>query len=287
VIEIEADFAAPPDQVFSRWTNAAALSRWFAPPGYTTVRAAADARPGGGWSLTYRSEDGHEYTEQGVFRDVEPPGRLTLTLIQLDGAHANPQTIVTVLLDDIGTPAAPRTRMRFSQAGYESAGLRDDNAQGWQSCFASLRADLGATDQTSAGPERELRAIFARWFDASARKDLDASMEPIADDIVSFEHGTPQAYHGIDAVRAVCAEGFEYQDGDFRWDVPDLRVLVNGDLAVTWGLNRMHSLLPDGTVREMWSRGTRIFQRRNGRWQMTHQHVSFPVDSAGQAWTHR
>jgi len=28
----------------------------------------------------------------------------------------------------------------------------------------------------------------------------------------------------------------------------------------------------------LWSRGTRIFQRRDGRWQMIHQHVSFPYD---------
>lgn len=259
------------------------LSRWFAPPGYATVRAAADPRPGGAWSLTFRSETGHEYIEHGTFLELQPPGKLTLTLTQLESTHANPQTVVTVLLDDVGTRDAPRTRMRFSQTGYESAGLRDDNALGWQAALGALRTDLGAAGETASGAEREIRRLFTEWFDASQRKDLDASMAPIAVDVVSYEHGTPQAYHGIDAVREVCAAGFEYQEGDFRWDVPDLRVLVSGDLAVTWGLNRMHTLLPDGTVREMWSRGTRVFQRRDGHWQMTHQHVSFPVDADGQA----
>jgi ketosteroid isomerase-like protein len=28
---------------------------------------------------------------------------------------------------------------------------------------------------------------------------------------------------------------------------------------------------------ESWSRGTRVFRRREGRWLMTHQHVSFPT----------
>lgn len=287
VVEVETEFAAPPDQVFIRWTDPAALSRWFAPPGYTTVRAAADARPGGDWSLTFRSDNGHEYIEHGVYHEVEPPNRLTLSLTQLDGDRANPQTIVTVRLDDVGTPEAPRTRMRFSQAGYQSTALRDANAQGWQACFATLHAELGDGAGSTSGAERELRELFAAWFDASARKDLDASMEPIAADVVSYEHGTPQAYHGIDAVREVCAAGFEYQEGDFRWDVPDLQVLVSGDLAVTWGLNRMHTLLPDGSVRDMWSRGTRVFQRRDGRWQMTHQHVSFPMDATGQASSQR
>ena len=49
---------------------------------------------------------------------------------------------------------------------------------------------------------------------------------------------------------------------------------------MTWGLNRMADYA-DGVVKsEMWSRGTRIFQRVDGRWQMIHQHVSFPMDPA-------
>jgi ketosteroid isomerase-like protein len=34
------------------------------------------------------------------------------------------------------------------------------------------------------------------------------------------------------------------------------------------------------TTMDMWSRGTRVFRRRDGRWQMIHQHVSFPFDPA-------
>ncbi|KAA6224470.1 hypothetical protein CP973_16690 [Streptomyces albofaciens JCM 4342] len=29
---------------------------------------------------------------------------------------------------------------------------------------------------------------------------------------------------------------------------------------------------------ESWSRGTRVFQRRDGEWQMIHQRVSYPYD---------
>jgi len=59
---------------------------------------------------------------------------------------------------------------------------------------------------------------------------------------------------------------------------------VRGDIAVTWGLNRMASHV-GGEIRDaMWSRGTRVFQRIEGRWQMIHQHVSFPFDpGSGQA----
>lgn len=288
-IEIEQEFAAAPERVFQRWTDADALARWFAPPGYSTVSASSDPRPGGLWRLDFRSGDGtHEYAERGAFREVSPYGRLALTLRQLDGTHANPETLVVVVLDDIGTPQEPRTRMHFRQSGYLSLPLRNANEKGWLGCFAGLGRDLGTgtgeeQDEGRPDPRDELEELFRDWFDASARKDLDAQMEPIAEDVVSYEHQAPQEYRGIEDVRSVCAAGLEYQSGDFRWDIPDLQIRVAGDLAVTWGLNLMQNTARDGTVRQDWSRGTRVFERRGGRWLMIHQHVSFPVDADGRA----
>jgi uncharacterized protein YndB with AHSA1/START domain len=40
-----------------------------------------------------------------------------------------------------------------------------------------------------------------------------------------------------------------------------------------WGLIHMY-----GPGVDMWSRGTRIFQKVDGGWQMIHQHLSFPYD---------
>jgi uncharacterized protein YndB with AHSA1/START domain/ketosteroid isomerase-like protein len=295
-IEIEQEFAAASDRVFSHWIRPESLARWFAPGDYTTVAAEVDARPGGEWRLVFRSGDGrHEYTEQGAFRAIDHPRRLEFTLTQVDAGRANPETLVTVEFDDLGTADAPRTRMRFRQTGYTAPGLRDENADGWRECFAKLEWEMGGGGATGTmtsaegarADEADLRDLFEAWFDASERKDLDASMDPVAPDVVSYEHEAPQEYRGVEAVREVCAAGFDYQTGDFRWDIPDLQIRVAGDLAVTWGLNRMRDVQPDGSTRERWSRGTRVFERRDGRWRMVHQHVSFPVDAEGQAVTVR
>lgn len=126
--------------------------------------------------------------------------------------------------------------------------------------------------------ELTIRRLFDEWCDASTSKDLDRSMAPIASSIVSYEHSSPLQYDDIDQIREECRRGFERAADDFRWTVPDLAVIVDGDLAVTWGLNRMADRLADGSEEVTWSRGTRVFQRSNGRWMMTHQHVSFPID---------
>lgn len=143
VIEIEQEFPATRERVFRRWTDADALARWFAPPGYATAHSESDPRPGGRWRMDFHAQNGpHRYTEQGTFRELDPFERLALTLTQVDGNHTNPETLVTVDLDDIGTAEMPRTLMRFTQSGYRSPSLRDDNEQGWRGCFSALAQDL-------------------------------------------------------------------------------------------------------------------------------------------------
>ena len=126
--------------------------------------------------------------------------------------------------------------------------------------------------------EQAIRRLHDEWFDASAAKDLDRSMAPIAPSIVSYEHSSPLQFDDIAQIREECRRGFELAGYEFRWTVPELNVVVDGDLAVTWGLNRMADHVPDGSEHVTWSRGTRVFQRSGGRWLMTHQHVSFPID---------
>ncbi|MEV4457586.1 nuclear transport factor 2 family protein [Microbispora sp. NPDC049633] len=70
------------------------------------------------------------------------------------------------------------------------------------------------------------------------------------------------------------------------WDVPDLKILARQDLAVAWGLNRIRVEQTGGESTETWSRGTRVSERRDGAWEMIHQHLSFPSDpDTGEAGT--
>lgn len=138
--------------------------------------------------------------------------------------------------------------------------------------------DRGQDTNTVA---QDLRLLHQRWFDSTAAKDLDGLMAPIADDVVSYEHEQPLQYTGVQAVRELCRAGLDASgNGTVTWTVPDLKILVDGDLAVAWGLNRIR-LNPTGAqATESWSRGTRIFQRSNGTWLMIHQHLSYPYDPA-------
>lgn len=155
--------------------------------------------------------------------------------------------------------------------------------------FPLTSAEAVAPDPAAdaAGAEQELRQLHQQWYTRTAAKDLDGLMSVIADDVVSYEHDQPLQYVGRHGVQEVCKAGLDAAgDGIVTWDVPDLRILVSGDIAVAWGLNHVQVTPTDGRVIDSWSRGTRVFQRRRGAWLMIHQHLSYPYDPAtGEART--
>ena len=104
-------------------------------------------------------------------------------------------------------------------------------------------------------------AIHRDWFDRTAAKDLDGLMSHIADDVVSYKHEEPLQYLGVDSVRGVCKRGLDAASGAVGWDVPNLKILVRGDIAVAWGLNHMRAQQPDGKTDDSWS-GARGYSRR-------------------------
>jgi uncharacterized protein (TIGR02246 family) len=165
--------------------------------------------------------------------------------------------------DDLARDPRPRLRLTF--------GLRKQEGD-W--LIAHEHHSFPSPDDSAA--ETQVRALYDRWYAATAAKDLDALMAPIAADVVSYEHDEPLQYVGVDAVREVCRRGLDVSGGSVTWEVPELRVVVRDDLAVTWGLDRVRVPRPGGGTDEHLSRGTRVFTRSAGSWQLIHQHLSYP-----------
>jgi uncharacterized protein (TIGR02246 family) len=165
--------------------------------------------------------------------------------------------------------AGSRNRLRLT------LGLRKSSEGRW--VVAHEHHSFPLVDGDGDGDAAGVRELLERWNEQTRTKDLDGMMTGIAPDVVSYEHGGPLAYEGVDNVREVCKRGLEATDEEIDFSVPDPRIVVRQDLAVAWGLDRIRAA---GSAGETWSRGTRVFQRREGRWVMVHQHLSFPMDPA-------
>ncbi|GAA1569710.1 hypothetical protein GCM10009804_27660 [Kribbella hippodromi] len=116
----------------------------------------------------------------------------------------------------------------------------------------------------------EIGAVLDRWGTDTAAGDLDALMEPIADDVVSYE--IDGNYEGKAAVREVCAAGLASSPDSISFSIPDPTVVSAGNLAVAWSIDHVTA---DGT--ETTSRATRVFRNTGSSWELIHQHLSYPA----------
>lgn len=66
-------FNAPRELVFEAWTDAAHISQWFGPKGFTTTTHEMDARVGGMWRFEMKAPDGTVFTNRVVFLEIKAP----------------------------------------------------------------------------------------------------------------------------------------------------------------------------------------------------------------------
>ncbi|MFI0351794.1 SRPBCC domain-containing protein [Actinomadura sp. 9N407] len=139
--EITCVFDVPRELVYEAWTRSERFARWFGPRVFTTPadRVVLDVRPGGTWKATMVGEEGFEVTLNGVYREVDGPGRLVFTTGDPDDPGDAPASVVTVLLDEQdGT-----TTMRFHQYGVNTDAEHAEQAKaGWVEFFDRLAEHL-------------------------------------------------------------------------------------------------------------------------------------------------
>jgi ketosteroid isomerase-like protein len=59
-------------------------------------------------------------------------------------------------------------------------------------------------------------------------------------------------------------------------DILDTIVTLNGDMGVVCTVQRVNIVLKNGTAKQVIARETDCFERREGEWQLVHQHASVP-----------
>ncbi|WP_425476053.1 nuclear transport factor 2 family protein [Mesorhizobium yinganensis] len=78
-------------------------------------------------------------------------------------------------------------------------------------------------------------------------------------------------------------------DGTVTVEMSSPTVIISGDLAVVFGLGRIHGIKKGSGPIESWNRRTVVLRRRRGIWQIIHEHNSYPMemDGSGRAATNR
>ncbi len=127
--------------------------------------------------------------------------------------------------------------------------------------------------------EAQIRDLITRWAAAVHAGDLDGVLADHAERIVMFDVPPPEdGVRGLDAYRETWPPFFEWQRQGASFEPTSLEVTAGSDVAFA------HALLRCGTPEELAAAPNRRLrltiglEKRAGRWVVTHEHHSFPLD---------
>ena len=136
-LEVRRIIPATRERVFKAWTEAAAVSRWFAPTDdYTTIVHALDVSVGGRYRIEMRHKHGTSHIAVGAYREIAPPERLAFTW-RWEG-HEMPDTLVSLQFVDRGG----ETEVVLTHTGLPTPESRAKHQEGWFGCLDRLKAKV-------------------------------------------------------------------------------------------------------------------------------------------------
>ncbi len=128
--------------------------------------------------------------------------------------------------------------------------------------------------------ETEIRKLIEGWARAVRAKEIEGVLAHHAEDMVMFDVPPPVIVKGIDGYRATWPEFFKWQrEGEGSFDIVSLDITAGDEVAFATAVLRCGSkeeLRKDDTPRLRLTIGLR---KENGRWQIAHEHHSFPLEN--------
>jgi len=153
-------FNAPRTLVFKAWTEPERVKQWWGPRGFTTPFCEIDRRVGGVSRNCMRSSEGRDYWSQGIYHEIEEPGRIVCSDAFAD-EHGNivspedygmsadwpTEAIITLTL----TEHVGKTRLMLQHWPIKPGPERDMCQQGWNESLDKLAEYLAVETRRSSG----------------------------------------------------------------------------------------------------------------------------------------
>jgi uncharacterized protein YndB with AHSA1/START domain len=115
------------------------MMQWWGPDAGPTLRAEADVRPGGRFSVVFRLLNGEEHNPTGIYQEVIPEQKLVFTW-EAPGMPEQ-ESLVTFLLEPID--GGTRLTLLHEHLPDEA---RESHEQGWNGLLNKLPVFLGVTE---------------------------------------------------------------------------------------------------------------------------------------------
>jgi uncharacterized protein YndB with AHSA1/START domain len=135
-LTIKRRFNAPPEKVFSAWTDPEKVKRWMGPGAVVVLSAESDPRTGGRYRWVMQNAAGEVHDVSGTYREVVPNEKLVFTWAWKSTPERESLVTVTFKKDGDGTLMTLMHEQFFDQDA------RDRHNQGWTGAMEKLAAYL-------------------------------------------------------------------------------------------------------------------------------------------------
>jgi ketosteroid isomerase-like protein len=129
--------------------------------------------------------------------------------------------------------------------------------------------------------ERSIESVLHERIEALAQairdKDVDRVMSFYAKDVVVFDVRPPLDVRGADGYRKNFERWFASIEGPMGFDFLDLSISAGEGASFCHYLAHITGTRPGDRTVDYWVRGTSCFERWNGHWLITHEHISMPA----------
>jgi ketosteroid isomerase-like protein len=134
------------------------------------------------------------------------------------------------------------------------------------------------TANNPAIDQAQITKLMESWANAIRAKDVDSRTSNYAPNVHLFDVVEPLQCLGSNAVKQRAGEWFSTFDGPLGFEMHDLRIAADGDVAFSHSLNHVSGTKVDGQKVDMWWRATVCYRKMGEQWMVTHEHNSVPFD---------
>ena len=141
---------------------------------------------------------------------------------------------------------------------------------------------LAAAADAKTDDQAAIKKLMIDLGAAIGAKDMDRIMSFYVPDetLFVFDSIPPRQSVGAKAWRKDFEGFFAEYPGPIKFEVSDLSVTTDGQLAFAHYVAHMTGAAKDGSKAEMVFRLTDCLKKIKGKWLIVHEHGSFPVDLA-------
>ena len=136
------------------------------------------------------------------------------------------------------------------------------------------------TAASKSNEEAQIRKLVDEWVNALRTKDVNRMMSNYAPDVLVYGLTPPLQYNGVDEYRQRWEAMFNAVEGPIGYEVRELKITTGDGVAFCHSVNRITAKMKGGKEGDegTWLRVTVCFKKSNGKWLVTHEHASVPID---------